>query len=490
MKRKEIVGMLLTLLLVSLLFVFSNILSVMATTTIYIRADGSVDPSTAKILSLDNVTYEFTDNISNSIVVQRNNVTINGEGFVLQGAGSGIGIDLTNRTNVTIRNVKVRAFDTGIYLAINSSENNILGNDIANNSIGINVYYLSYYNKILGNNITGSSNSIYGIRFFNSPSYNLVAANNISNAGWGIYLQSCDSNNVSRNDIMSNKIGLYMDSSNGNRVYNNNFVNNQRQHYSESSANVWDDGYPTGGNYWSDYNGTDNFKGPYQNETGSDGIGDTPYPTLDNVNDTYPLMNPIIHVHDVACVSLSHSKMSTGGCSVVCRSDAQGHVNITLSISVLIANHGDFTETCNVTTELNSTEINYTQVILTTEQYSTISLTWIVPSDFVKGNYSLTASVEPVPGETNTADNNFTVGWIYVSMTGDLTGTPGHSIWDFVPDKTVDGSDLIVVAHCFGSYPGAPPPMVWNANCDITNDGSIDGSDLIIVARHFGQSDP
>jgi hypothetical protein len=72
---------------------------------------------------------------------------------------------------------------------------------------------------------------------------------------------------------------------------------------------------------------------------------------------------------------------------------------------------------------------------------------------------------------------------------GDLTGG-GHSIWDFVPDGSVDGSDLIVAAMCFGSYPGVPPPYRWNANCDITNDNTVDGSDLIIIARHFGQTSP
>jgi len=71
--------------------------------------------------------------------------------------------------------------------------------------------------------------------------------------------------------------------------------------YPWSPSNTWDDGYPSGGNYWSDYNGTDYYRGPHQNETGSDGIGDTPYIFIntainrandDNV-DRYPLMKPI-----------------------------------------------------------------------------------------------------------------------------------------------------------------------------------------------------
>ena len=45
--------------------------------------------------------------------------------------------------------------------------------------------------------------------------------------------------------------------------------------------NVWDDGYPSGGNYWSDYTGTD---------ADGDGIGDTTY-IIDTTNeDRYPLM--------------------------------------------------------------------------------------------------------------------------------------------------------------------------------------------------------
>jgi hypothetical protein len=51
-------------------------------------------------------------------------------------------------------------------------------------------------------------------------------------------------------------------------------------------------GYPSGGNYWSDYAGTALHRGPYQNEPNSDGIADTPY-VIDTANaDNYPLMNP------------------------------------------------------------------------------------------------------------------------------------------------------------------------------------------------------
>jgi len=48
-------------------------------------------------------------------------------------------------------------------------------------------------------------------------------------------------------------------------------------------VNNWDDGYASGGNYWSDYNGTD---------TNYDGIGETPYEVDANNTDRYPLVRP------------------------------------------------------------------------------------------------------------------------------------------------------------------------------------------------------
>ncbi|MCD6263682.1 hypothetical protein J7L60_04670 [Candidatus Bathyarchaeota archaeon] len=58
----------------------------------------------------------------------------------------------------------------------------------------------------------------------------------------------------------------------------------------DEDTNRFDNGYPNGGNYWSNYNGTDSYSGPYQNETGSDGIGDTPYPIQTSNEDSYPFM--------------------------------------------------------------------------------------------------------------------------------------------------------------------------------------------------------
>ncbi|MEJ2281504.1 MAG: hypothetical protein P8X97_06290 [Candidatus Bathyarchaeota archaeon] len=51
-----------------------------------------------------------------------------------------------------------------------------------------------------------------------------------------------------------------------------------------NSSNTWDDGYPSGGNYCSVYNGIDN---------NGDEIGDIPYIIGENNQDNYPFINPI-----------------------------------------------------------------------------------------------------------------------------------------------------------------------------------------------------
>jgi hypothetical protein len=78
-------------------------------------------------------------------------------------------------------------------------------------------------------------------------------------------------------------------SQSSNIIFHNIFANNTQQaQVLNSPSNSWDNGHPSGGNYWSDYVGWDVFSGPYQNETGSDGIGDLPYVIDAENQDRYP----------------------------------------------------------------------------------------------------------------------------------------------------------------------------------------------------------
>jgi hypothetical protein len=87
--------------------------------------------------------------------------------------------------------------------------------------------------------------------------------------------------------------GIALYNSPNSSIYHNNFVNNAEQVYVDGFfSSVWDDGYPSGGNYWSNYAGIDKKNGPNQDYPGCDGIGDTPYTIDENNIDHYPLMNP------------------------------------------------------------------------------------------------------------------------------------------------------------------------------------------------------
>ena len=219
-------GILFVLLLVSVFAGAFNVRQVKAQENgiITINADGSITPSTAPILTIDNITYTLTGNIINdSIVVQRNNTVVDGHGYTVQGTGASgsIGIDLSGISNVTIKNMKIDTFIYGVYL-VSSSRSNISGNNITYNEYGIRLDSSSSSNSISGNNITINGNGIYLYSSFN----NTVSENNFTNNWYDINLNSFSSNNtISDNNITSwgGNGAITLDSSaNGNIIYHNN----------------------------------------------------------------------------------------------------------------------------------------------------------------------------------------------------------------------------------------------------------------------------
>jgi len=202
MRSIVISGLMLTLLLVSMLFVVFDAQVVVASGTIYIRADGSIDPPTTPISSADNITYTFVGNISDSIVVERDSIVIEGAGYTLQGAGSGYGIDLSSRTNVTIKNINITSFSYGIFLDGLSTRNNIVENNItANKWDGILLDHSSA-NIISGNNVTANGRHGIDVELF-SKNNNITENHATLNGRCGIHL-GVGSNSKLRNNKMSN----------------------------------------------------------------------------------------------------------------------------------------------------------------------------------------------------------------------------------------------------------------------------------------------
>jgi parallel beta-helix repeat protein len=266
-----------------------------ASPTIYIQADGSINPPTANITSTDNVTYTFTDDITDSIIIQRGNITLDGAGHKLQGSGSGTGIQISVsgfEENITITNIEITLFTVGIDLT-NTGYVTLSANKIENCSYNGIAFGESFNLVIYGNTITNNTNGIGGNTFTDT----VISENTITNNTNGILFNYAQNNIIYLNNITNNEYGIYMEGMNvyDNTFYHNNFINNTNQVYiEETNPNVWDDGYPSGGNYWSDFQDIyplvgDNFSGADQNETGSDGIWDGPYVIDGNNTDRYPL---------------------------------------------------------------------------------------------------------------------------------------------------------------------------------------------------------
>ena len=209
--------------------------------TVRIDSDGSVFPFYASVSSADNITYIFTGSISYP-------------------AYSGIIVD---RSNVVV---------DGYGFAVQGDRSYSLN--------GLSLEDVS--------NVTIENTSVTGFQF-------------------GIRLSSSNNSIISGNNVTANGVGIYIDGSSNNTVYHNNFIGNNVPALIDSTSfgNAWNTAYPSGGNYWSGYDGSDVYSGPYQNLTGSDGIGDKPYVIDANNTDNYPLMGPFSSFDGISAVTNS-----------------------------------------------------------------------------------------------------------------------------------------------------------------------------------------
>jgi parallel beta-helix repeat protein len=263
--------------------------------------------------------YSPNNNIANNTgeLVLR---SLSDDNTIVNNRGS---VQLYGSSNNTIKNNQLTRADTGLSLA-GSHNNNIVYNNLSGNNCGLLILGTGSNNSIVENVI--ANNSRFGIllegtgtldEFYYANSTRIVGNTIVGSSSSGIELRSAYNTTIIGNYLSSNSIGinLYGDLSRDchiigntltnnamgiriaaqylNSFYHNNFINNtQHVTFSRDWKEVWDSGYPSGGNYWSGYDGVDNCSGLTQTETGKDGIGDVAV-ILNSVNaDNYPLMAP------------------------------------------------------------------------------------------------------------------------------------------------------------------------------------------------------
>jgi len=182
--------------------------------------------------------------------------------------------------------------------------------------------------------------------------------------------------------------------------------------------------------------------------------------TTDNTKVADSMVTVLSLGHDVAVKGVTPSKTVVG----------RGYP---LSIYITAKNYGTFTETFNVTSYANSTIIQTQNVALASGNSTTITFTWNT-TGVSCGNYTIGANATIVPGETYTADNTYTDGWVVVTVVGDVDGS-GRVEW----------GDLGLLGLAYGSTPASPN---WNPNADFDASGKVDWGDLGTLGLNYGKS--
>jgi hypothetical protein len=264
-------------------------------TPIFINADGSV--SGTNTIQREGNHYDLTESLYNSsIVVLCDNVVLDGDGFTLQGPNgwpTPAAINLTC-TGVTVENFVIKFWEVGILGVYDG--NIITNNSLIGNERDIAIYANGY--DVIGNYIALGA---YCVRV--TGNNDTFSRNTIDNWGFAFWITDSSGILITEDNITSHNPTVFQTNYGGFKVYHNNFYNMVGAMVLMTNMNAtnadfppWDNGYPSGGNYWSDY--TSRY--PNATEIDNSGIGDIPYfvttslltPNL-TVLDRYPLLSRV-----------------------------------------------------------------------------------------------------------------------------------------------------------------------------------------------------
>jgi len=203
------------------------------------------------------------------------------------------GIAISTSDNVTVKKCNIKASNIGISA---NGAGKILNNiRIINNNFDCGsegIYLVRIKNSLIEGNfikapLAGIEASDVNYSTINNNQIDIMNNTPITMKRYGMWVDKGFGNNITGNTIrapqINNCTGIRFGNTPvvaSNRVFHNNFINNTIQFVNLGGVNYWDNGYPSGGNYWSDYTGTD---------ANNNGIGDTPY-AFTGGSDNYPYM--------------------------------------------------------------------------------------------------------------------------------------------------------------------------------------------------------
>lgn len=499
-------GVLLTVILFSAVFLYNSSLGKSATSTIVVPDDFSSIQAAVNAANSGETVFVKAGVYLENVVVNKS-ISLIGEDTsttIIEGsAESGKLLSIT-ANNVTVAGFTFKSsidkYDTGIDLT-GANFCNISGNVITECYDGVVLEVNSTNNLLFGNYIEKSYDS--GISC----------------------LSGACSNRFVNNTIFRCTVGIYMSwNSNENIIFHNGFITNMEPVNCLSSPNSWDDGYPSGGNYWTDYMGLDVYEGPNQDIPGSDGIGDTPYAIYGPIysqTDRYPFF---VSGHETTLwfhlepSSLTVRKGQTFNITVYLDNVPQypGIVGLQFNITwdpAVLNGVGMDDVVFHSATPTDQQDNIWELKNQVTASFAAYAYLWrdlgnaiVTGCGPIWGNHFVATIMLKAVGEGTSAvkvksliaGDSRAQGLLYIlswggydesqlnhTVAGSTVDVKHRNPGDVNGDNKVDILDALAVVQAFGTRRGE---LNYNEMADQNGDGVIDIIDCILVANNFGKT--
>lgn len=363
-------------------------------------------------------TCTLVRDVPESIEIAADGITLEGAGHLVNGAGTGSGI-FTYRSNVTLRNLRIRNFSNGIHLY--GGRNNLIENvDIG--LVGYGVY------------LVGSNNNVIRRNTF-SGSWGLVAT-------WYSFTSSysCGFGRTCRETVY-----VY---SNGNSLYRNNFVNSSAWLSNGSTSNSFTDASARG-NYWSGFTACV--------DANTDDICDSAYLVSNGAYDTQPwaTRSAWSNARPVANVGGPYTANANQAITfdATSTSDADDDIN-QLRFAWVFGDGSSLNSGGPTPSHTYSQEGNYTVTLTVYDPYGkwssdTATVTVINPDNTPP---EISRSITGASGNDGWYRSDVTVVWNVVDEESDHTITDGCGGEDFtnIIDSDTNGTTLTCAAESAG----------------------------------------